>query len=78
MAIARALAGKPKLLLADEPTANVDPQNQQIVIDLIRECCRAENIALLLVTHTMEIANQFSRIDRLEDLNTALQAAASV
>ncbi len=52
VAVARALANRPKLLLADEPTANVDPKNQQVIIDLIREVCRDENVALLLVTHS--------------------------
>jgi ABC-type lipoprotein export system ATPase subunit len=69
VAVARALANKPSLLLADEPTANVDPANQQTVIDLIRETCREEKIALILVTHSMEVADQFDRIDRLEDIN---------
>ncbi len=75
VAIARALAARPKLLLADEPTANVDPANQQRIIDLIRESCRMENVSLLLVTHSPEVAQQFDRTDRLEDLNVALQAA---
>ena len=69
VAVARALANRPKLLLADEPTANVDPANQQRIIDLIRETCREENIALLMVTHATEVAAQFSRVDRLVDLN---------
>ena len=69
VAVARALANRPSLLLADEPTANVDPANQQRIIDLIRETCREENIALLMVTHAMEVAAQFSRVDRLADLN---------
>ncbi len=69
VAVARALANRPKLLLADEPTANVDPKNQQQVIDLIRNTCREEGVALMIVTHSMEVANQFERVDRLEELN---------
>jgi ABC-type lipoprotein export system ATPase subunit len=69
VAVARALANRPKLLLADEPTANVDPANQQRIIDLIRETCREESISLLMVTHATEVAAQFSRVDRLVDLN---------
>ena len=77
VAVARALANEPKLLLADEPTANVDPQNQQHVIDLIRENCRKENIAILMVTHSMEVANQFDRIVDLQDLNLVVKDARS-
>lgn len=78
VAVARALANRPRLLLADEPTANIDPGNQQKIIDLIRECCREENIAMLLVTHSMQVAEQFDRVDRLEDINrVASQGAAS-
>lgn len=69
VAVARALANRPRVLLADEPTANVDPANQQRIIDLIRDTCQEENVALLLVTHAMEVAAQFARIDRLADLN---------
>ena len=69
VAVARALANRPRLLLADEPTANVDPSNQQQVIDLIRGTCDEENVALLMVTHAMEVAEQFKRVDRLEEIN---------
>lgn len=69
VAVARALANKPRLLLADEPTANVDPANQQQVIDLIRGTCDEEQVTLLMVTHAMEVADQFSRVDRLEEIN---------
>lgn len=69
VAVARALANKPRLLLADEPTANVDPSNQQQVIDLIRGTCDEENVALLMVTHAMEVADQFKRVDRLDEIN---------
>jgi ABC-type lipoprotein export system ATPase subunit len=73
VAVARALANRPRLLLADEPTANVDPANQQQIIDLIRETCREEDIALILVTHSMDVANQFDRVERMEDLNEILK-----
>jgi putative ABC transport system ATP-binding protein len=69
VAVARALANRPKLLLADEPTANVDAANQQRIIDLIRGSCRDENVALVLVTHAPEIAAQFDRVERLEEIN---------
>ena len=74
-AVARALANKPKLLLADEPTANVDPANQQAIIDLIRKTCREEEVALILVTHAMEVAQQFDRIEKLEQINEAVSDA---
>jgi ABC-type lipoprotein export system ATPase subunit len=71
VAVARALANRPALLLADEPTANVDPANQQQTVNLIRDSCSEDNIAMILVTHSMEVAGQFDRIDRLEDINHA-------
>lgn len=74
VAVARALANRPKLLLADEPTANIDPANQQVIIDLIRSCCAAEQISLLMVTHSMQIADQFSRVDRLEEVNKLVKS----
>ncbi len=67
--VARALVNRPLLLLADEPTANVDPRHQQQIIDLLREACQQENIAMLLVTHAPEVANQFDRIEQLEQVN---------
>ncbi len=75
VAVARALANRPKLLLADEPTANVDSGHQQAIIDLVRETCQEEDVALLLVTHTHEVAEQFARVDRLDDFNQTVAAA---
>lgn len=75
VAVARALANRPQLLLADEPTANVDVRHQQQIIDLIRETCREEDVALVLVTHAPQVAEQFSRIERLETLNRAVASA---
>lgn len=76
VAVARALVNKPVLLLADEPTANIDPAHQQAVIDLLREVCRSENVAMLLVTHADEVSNQFERVEHLEELNRAVALAA--
>ncbi len=72
VAVARALSNQPDLLLADEPTANVDAAHQQQVIDLMREACVRENIAMLLVTHSREVADQFQRVETLEDVNRAV------
>jgi putative ABC transport system ATP-binding protein len=69
VAVARALANKPKLLLADEPTANIDTRHQQQVVDLIRETCREENVALVLVTHTPDVASQFDRVENIDNIN---------
>ena len=77
VAIARALAGSPRILLADEPTANVDPASAEAVLDLIRNTCREEGVALLMVTHDMEIAAQYDRIEELDKINRALAATPS-
>ena len=72
VAVARALANRPKVLLADEPTANIDTGNQQQVIDMLRGACEDENVVLLLVTHSPEVAGQFERVERLEEINRVL------
>jgi ABC-type lipoprotein export system ATPase subunit len=72
VAVARALANRPKLLLADEPTANVDAGHQQQIVDLLRQACSEENVALVLVTHTGEVAAQFDRVEQLERFNQAV------
>lgn len=69
VAVARSLANKPVILLADEPTANVDPANQQLILDLIRDTCRDHNVTLLMVTHSSEVAGTFSRVETLRDFN---------
>jgi len=69
VSVARASATKPKLILADEPTANVDARHQQQIIDQIRQRCEAENIALLMVTHSPEVSGQFDRVVQLEEVN---------
>ena len=77
VAVARSLANQPKLLLADEPTANIDTRHQQQVIDLIRETCHEESVALVLVTHTPEVAKQFERVENLEEINQLTAGTAN-
>jgi ABC-type lipoprotein export system ATPase subunit len=74
VAVARGLVNRPVLLLADEPTANIDPAHQQQVIDLLCEVCRDENVAMLLVTHADEVSNQFERVEHLEQINRVVAA----
>ena len=56
VAVARALLLKPPLLLADEPTGNLDMENSNRVADLLFSSCREENISLVLATHSTEVA----------------------
>jgi putative ABC transport system ATP-binding protein len=69
VAVARALANSPRLLLADEPTANVDVANQEKILQLIRDACAKDQVTLVLVTHTPEVAGQFPRLAKLSDFN---------
>jgi putative ABC transport system ATP-binding protein len=77
VAVARALANRPSLLLADEPTASVDIANQENILTLIREACSADNVSLLLVTHSPDIASRFDRVARLDEINRVAQATAA-
>jgi lipoprotein-releasing system ATP-binding protein len=67
VAILRALANKPKILLADEPTGNLDLANGSVVFDLIRDLARAGNMAVLLVTHNTELAGRLDRVVTLRE-----------
>jgi len=75
IAVARALANRPKVVLADEPTGALDPVNAQQVLDLIRKLCHEVNASLLLVTHDLSIANQMDRQVVLKDVNLKSQRA---
>lgn len=75
VAVARALANRPKLILADEPTASVDTANQDTVLNMIRQACTEQGITLLLVTHSQQVADQFDRVERLSDFNKPGAAA---
>ena len=67
VAVARALAMKPAVLLADEPTGNLDTQSAQVVFDLLREVNRSQGTAVLLVTHNHQLAAQCARLIEIVD-----------
>lgn len=71
VAIARAVANSPKLILADEPTANLDAKNGELAIDLIKNICEENKISLLLVSHETDIINKFENKINFEDINKA-------
>lgn len=71
VAVARALANHPKLVLADEPTGNLDPRHGREALALIREVCHEQHAALLLVSHDPGVLADFERIDELTYLNRA-------
>jgi putative ABC transport system ATP-binding protein len=68
VAVARAIACEPALVLADEPTASLDPEAAGIAMDLIQRSCREINAALLCVSHDPAIANRFETRAALADL----------
>jgi putative ABC transport system ATP-binding protein len=77
VAVARALAGRPKLVLADEPTGNLDHHHAGEALELIREICRENEAALLLVSHDRDILSQFDRVQELSHINHATGSASA-
>jgi lipoprotein-releasing system ATP-binding protein len=73
IAIARALAGNPSLLLADEPTGNLDERTGQMIFDLFESIRIRRHLTSILVTHNLQFARRCDRVLRLE--NGALQPA---
>ena len=71
VAIARALANRPRLVLADEPTGSLDRERGREALALLREACRDEGAALIVVSHDPVVLDAFERVERLEELNRA-------
>ncbi len=69
VATARALASRPRLVLADEPTGNLDAANARAVLSLIRECCRENGAALLLTSHDPAVLAQFDTPQEFSEIN---------
>jgi putative ABC transport system ATP-binding protein len=67
VAIARSLANHPKLILADEPTGNLDSQTGKLIFDLLHSLAKSENTTIVAVTHDLEIAGKADEVYRLDD-----------
>ncbi len=65
VAIARALINQPRLLLADEPTGNLDQDSAEQIADLFVELYRSDGLMLVVVTHSGQLAERFDRTQRL-------------
>jgi len=72
VAIARALVNEPQLVLADEPTGNLDPKTGQTVAELLAEICIQEQRTLILVTHSPDLASQMNHQLRLQNSHFSL------
>ena len=66
-AIARAMINKPKILLADEPTGNLDKENAKVIFDLFEQMRRDYNTTVIVVTHDESLASRMDRMIRLSD-----------
>jgi lipoprotein-releasing system ATP-binding protein len=71
VAIARALANDPQLLLADEPTGNLDPLTAELVFGMLMRMVREKQVAMLVATHNLELAK---RMDRIVSLGPKMEA----
>jgi putative ABC transport system ATP-binding protein len=69
VAIARALANRPSLILADEPTGNLDSQTGKVIFDLLHSLTRTEKTTIVAVTHDLGIAGRTDKTFRLQDGN---------
>jgi putative ABC transport system ATP-binding protein len=67
VAIARALANKPQLILADEPTGNLDSQTGKMIFELLHNLAKSENTTIVVVTHDLDIAGKTDVTFKLED-----------
>lgn len=67
VAFCRALANKPQLLLADEPTGNLDPATSDVVFDTLMQLVRDTGLSALIATHNMELASRMDRVLKLEN-----------
>jgi putative ABC transport system ATP-binding protein len=78
VAVARALANRPQLLLADEPTGSLDPLNKAGVLRLLRDMCEKHGCTLVLVSHEREVISLFERSVPFLELNRAFQSPSGI
>jgi ABC-type lipoprotein export system ATPase subunit len=67
VAIARSLINRPRLLLADEPTGNLDSRTSEEILQMFRELNEKEGLTIILVTHDPEVAHHANRTIRIRD-----------
>ena len=67
VAIARAIVNSPSLILADEPTGNLDTENSENVFGVLQELAEIENLGVLIVTHNSELASKTNKLIRMKD-----------
>jgi putative ABC transport system ATP-binding protein len=67
VSIARAITHKPKILFADEPTANLDTASSRLVMDIFKKLNKEDGLTVVMVTHEEEFGNMADRIIRLSD-----------
>ena len=77
VAVARALANRPKLVLADEPTGNLDRKHAHESLDLIREVCRENGASLLLVSHDEDVLARFESVRVFAEINRTSASAGA-
>ncbi len=82
VAVARALANRPLLLLADEPTGNLDTKTGQGILDLLREAVSSQGVTMMLVTHDLRVASYADRVvhmldGRIEKIESGQKAPVS-
>ncbi len=78
VAIARSLANDPSVLLADEPTGNLDSENASLILELIIRLHRQQDMTLVLVTHDMSIAKRASRTIGMKDGRIVLDRESTI
>ena len=76
-AVARALANRPRLVLADEPTGNLGHRNAGQALALIRQACQENGAALLAVSHDREVLSQFESVQQFDQLTQLSEAGFS-
>ena len=76
VAIARALANEPAVLLADEPTGNLDKRNSELVADIFKELSEKGGQSIVMVTHDLSLAERARRLVRMEDGQVVSDSAA--
>ncbi len=67
VAVARAVASRPKIILADEPTANLDSKNSKALMDMMRELNRVEDVTIVFASHDEFVVNSVDRVIKLDD-----------